>query len=37
MQRAYMKNDSETLNVDKAKDYEAQFEKYFGPKKRLSD
>lgn len=31
--RMYMKNDSETLNVDKAKDYEEQFDKWFGPKK----
>lgn len=37
LQRAYMKNDSETLNVDKALDYKAQFEGVFGPKKILSD
>lgn len=35
--RAYMKNDSETLNVGKAKDYEKQFDKFFGPKKILED
>ncbi len=35
--RAYMKNDSETLNVDKAKDYKKKFEEYFGPKKILRD
>lgn len=35
--RMYMKNDSETLNVDKAMDYKAQFEEFFGPKKILPD
>lgn len=35
--RAYMKNDSETLNVDKALDYKAQFEEFFGSKKILSE
>ncbi len=35
--RCYMKNDSETLNVDKAMDYKAQFETFFGPKKILPD
>lgn len=35
--RCYMKNDSETLNVDKAMDYKAQFEEFFGPKKILPD
>jgi hypothetical protein len=37
LHRAYMKNDSETLNVDKALDYKAQFEEFFGPKKIFSD
>lgn len=35
--RAYLKNDSETLNTDKASDYKKAFEKYFGPKKILND
>jgi hypothetical protein len=35
--RAYLKNDSETLNTDKASDYKNAFEKYFGPKKILRD
>jgi hypothetical protein len=35
--RAYLKNDSETLNTDKASDYKKAFEKYFGPKKILRD
>jgi hypothetical protein len=35
--RAYLKNDSETLNTDKAADYLSLFEKYFGPKKILND
>jgi hypothetical protein len=35
--RAYLKNDSETLNTDKAADYLKLFEKYFGPKKILND
>jgi len=35
--RAYMKNDSETLNVDKAMDHKAQFIKFFGEKQILSD
>jgi hypothetical protein len=35
--RAYMKNDSETLNTDKAADYLKLFESYFGPKKILND
>jgi hypothetical protein len=35
--RAYLKNDSETLNTDKAADYLALFEKYFGSKKILND
>jgi hypothetical protein len=37
LHRAYMKNDSETLNVDKAKDHQAKFEKFFGKKKILND
>ncbi len=37
LHRAYMKNDSETLNVDKAKDYKKKFEEYFGLKKILRD
>jgi len=37
LHRAFSKNDSETLNTDKAADYEKQFDKFFGPKKRLSD
>jgi hypothetical protein len=32
LHRAYMKNDSETLNVDKAKDYGQQFVTWFGKK-----
>jgi hypothetical protein len=35
--RAYLKNDSETLNTDKASDYKKAFERYFGPKKILND
>jgi hypothetical protein len=35
--RAYLKNDSETLNTDKAADYLRLFEKYFGKKKILND
>jgi hypothetical protein len=35
--RAYMKNDSETLNVDKAKDYKKKFEEFFGQKQILRD
>ncbi len=35
--RAYLKNDSETLNVNKAEDYKKKFEEYFGPKKILKD
>jgi len=35
--RAYLKNDSETLNTDKAADYLKLFEKYFGPKRILND
>lgn len=35
--RAYLKNDSETLNTDKASDYKKAFEKFFGPKKILND
>lgn len=35
--RAYLKNDSETLNTDKAVDYLKLFEKYFGPKRILND
>jgi hypothetical protein len=37
LHRAYMKNDSETLNVDKAVDYAKAFEMFFGPKKILND
>jgi hypothetical protein len=37
LHRAYMKNDSETLNVDKAEDHKKKFEEFFGPKKILSD
>lgn len=37
LHRAYMKNDSETLNVDKALDYKNMFEEFFGPKKILND
>ncbi len=37
LHRAYMKNDSETLNVGKAKDHKKKFEEFFGPKKILSD
>jgi len=32
LHRAYMKNDSETLNTDKAKDYGQQFVTWFGKK-----
>jgi hypothetical protein len=32
-----MKNDSETLNVDKAMDHEANFTKIFGERKPLTD
>lgn len=35
--RAYSKNDSETLNIGKAKDYAQRFEKRFGPKRILPD
>ncbi len=35
--RAYMKNDSETLNVGKAKDYAKKFDTWFGPKRILPD
>lgn len=35
--RMYMKNDSETLNVDKALDHKANFVKIFGEKKPLTD
>jgi hypothetical protein len=37
LHRAYMKNDSETLNVGKAKDHKKKFEEFFGPKKILED
>jgi hypothetical protein len=37
LHRAYMKNDSETLNVDKANDHALKFEAYFGKKKILND
>jgi hypothetical protein len=37
LHRAYMKNDSETLNVGKAKDHKKKFEEFFGLKKILSD
>jgi hypothetical protein len=37
LHRAYMKNDSETLNVGKAKDHKKKFEEFFGPKKILDD
>ncbi len=37
LHRAYLKNDSETLNTGKAADYEKAFEKFFGPKKIYSD
>jgi len=37
LHRAYMKNDSETLNVDKAMDHKKKFEEFFGPKKILND
>jgi hypothetical protein len=37
LHRAYLKNDSETLNTDKAADYARAFEKFFGPKKILND
>lgn len=35
--RAYMKNDSETLNVDKALDHKANFVKIFGEKQTRSE
>lgn len=35
--RSYMKNDSETLNVEKANDHMKKFEAFFGPKKILND
>jgi hypothetical protein len=35
--RAYMKNDSETLNTGKAADYKKLFEEFFGPKVILND
>ncbi len=37
LHRAYMKNDSETLNVGKAQDHLKKFESYFGPKRILAD
>ncbi|MHC4322319.1 MAG: phage adaptor protein [Planctomycetota bacterium] len=37
LHRAYMKNDSETLNVGKAKDHKKKFVETFGEKKILSD
>jgi len=37
LHRCYMKNDSETLNVDKAKDYGQQFVTWFGKKIKHSD
>ena len=37
LKRAYFKNDSETLNVDKALDYDKQFEEWFGPKKTRNE
>lgn len=37
LKRMFMKNDSETLNVDKAMDYDKQFEEWFGPKKTRSE
>ncbi len=37
LHRAYMKNDSETLNVGKAKDHKDKFESIFGPKRILND
>lgn len=37
LHRAYLKNDSETLNTGKAADYAKQFERFFGPKKILND
>lgn len=37
LHRAYMKNDSETLNVDKANDHAKKFEAFFGPKRILND
>lgn len=37
LHRAYMKNDSETLNVDKANDHAKKFEAFFGLKKILND
>ncbi len=37
LHRAYMKNDSETLNVGKAADHKKKFVEFFGPKKILSD
>lgn len=37
LHRAYMKNDSETLNVGKAEDHRKKFERFFGPKKILND
>lgn len=37
LHRAYMKNDSETLNVGKASDHKKKFEQFFGQKKILSD
>jgi len=37
LHRCYMKNDSETLNVDKAKDYGQQFVTWFGKKVKHGD
>lgn len=37
LHRAYMKNDSETLNVGKAEDHRKKFERFFGRKKILND
>jgi hypothetical protein len=37
LHRAYMKNDSETLNVGKANDHRKKFEQFFGSKKILND
>ncbi len=37
LHRAYLKNDSETLNTDKAADYAKAFERFFGPKKIYND
>lgn len=37
LKRAFLKNDSETLNVDKSMDYDKQFEEWFGPKKTRSE